>query len=193
MNRVEGQRRPWGSVMTRRGATLSLVRRAVQTTRSPATDRQLLRRFAGQGDQGAFEELVRRHAGMVLGVCRRFLPTAQDAEDACQATFLILSRKAPGDRWRESVANWLFTTARKVARDARRTAHRRVRREERAAVAEGVPPVDQLSARELLTAVDEELDRLPPLYREPLVLYYLEELARDEIAARLGVPVGTVK
>src|SRR5206468_3926123 len=105
--------------MTRHAATLGRVSRAVLAPESTATDRQLLRRFADDGDQDAFAALVRRHTGMVLGVCRRSLPTAQDAEDACQATFLILARKAAG-QWHESVANWLFATARRVARDARR-------------------------------------------------------------------------
>src|SRR5262245_1686584 len=98
------------------------------------TDCELLRRFASEGDQVAFATLVRRHSGMVLGVCRRVLPTLQDAEDACQATFLIVARKAGSVRWQPSVANWLYTTARKVARDARVAAQRRARREARSAV-----------------------------------------------------------
>ncbi len=77
---------------------------------APVSDRDLLARFA-EGDQGAFAALFRRHGGMVLGVCRRALPTLQDAEDACQATFLLLSRKAASCRWQPSVANWLYQTA----------------------------------------------------------------------------------
>src|SRR5829696_1929470 len=181
-------------VMTGRGATISrVIRTAADRGRSPATDRDLLRRFAEAGDQGAFEAVVRRHAGLVLSVCRRALANAQDAEDACQATFLILAKKARAGRWQPSIANWLFATARRVARDLRRAADRRARREGRAAVPESVEPVDQMSGRELLAVIDEELDCLPPIYREPLLLYYQAELARDEIAARLGVPAGTVK
>src|SRR5262245_31024997 len=93
-----------------------------------ATDRDLLRRFADAGDQAAFAALVARHTGMVLGVCRRALSHPQDAEDACQATFLVLARKAKGSRWQTSVANWLFTTARRVAHNARVAAQRRTRR-----------------------------------------------------------------
>src|SRR4029077_19415112 len=104
-------------------------------------DRELLQRFADGGDQSAFEVLVRRHTGLVLAVCRRALSNAQDAEDACQATFLILARKAGSGRWQPSVANWLFATARKVARDLRRAAGRRARREGRAAVPVSVVPV----------------------------------------------------
>src|SRR5205823_7024067 len=96
-------------------------------------------------------------------------------------------------RWQPSIANWLYSTARKVARNARVAAQRRAQREGRAAVPEAVLPVDRITGRELLAALDEELDRLPPRYREPLVLCYLEGLTRDEVATRLGVPAGTVK
>jgi RNA polymerase sigma factor (sigma-70 family) len=157
------------------------------------SDRDLLRSFAETGDQSAFGTLFRRHAGMVLGVCRRVLPGEQDAEDACQATFLVLSRKAKSGRWQPSVANWLYLTARRVARNARMTAARRARREKSVAVPDSVQPVDRMTGRELLAALDEELDRLPPRYREPLVLCYLEGLTRDEAATRLGVLPGTLK
>jgi RNA polymerase sigma factor (sigma-70 family) len=167
--------------------------RSVATGDQPGlSDRELLASFAREGDQGAFASLVRRHAGMVLGVCRRALPTLQDAEDACQATFLVLARKAKGTRWQLSVANWLYATARKVAHNARLAAQRRARREARAAVPEAVESVDRMSGRELLAALDAELDRLPPRYREPLVLCYLEGLTQDQAAARLAVPAATV-
>ena len=173
------------------------LRRVIRTTaardQSAATDRDLLRRFAEAADQDAFAALVRRHTGLVLGVCRRALPTDQDAEDACQATFLILAKKAGSGRWQPSIVNWLFATARRVARDLRRSADRRARREGRAAVPESVPPVDRMTGRELLAVLDEELDRLPSIYREPMLLYYQGDLAREEIAARLGLPAATVK
>jgi RNA polymerase sigma factor (sigma-70 family) len=152
----------------------------------------LLACFAA-GDQAAFAALFRRHAGMVLGVCRRVLAGEQDAEDACQATFLLLARKAKSGRWQPSVANWLYLTARRVARNARVTAERRARREQVAAVREVVQPMDRMTGRELLAVLDEELERLPPRYREPLVLCYLQGLTRDEAAARLGVLPGTLK
>jgi RNA polymerase sigma factor (sigma-70 family) len=157
------------------------------------SDRDLIRSFVHENDQAAFAALFRRHSSMVLGVCRRALPSLQDAEDACQATFLVLAQKAKRTRWQPSIANWLFATARKVARNARLAAQRRARREARAAVPEAVHPVDQLTGRELLAALDDELDRLHPRYREPLVLCYLEGLTRDEAAARLGVPASTLK
>jgi RNA polymerase sigma factor (sigma-70 family) len=177
---------------TRAGTT---VARALRTAVGAGAvgDRELLRRFADANDQKAFAALVARHSGMVLGVCRRELGCPQDAEDACQATFLLLARKAPGGRWQPSLANWLYTTARQVARNARRAALRRVKREGRAAVPEAVQPLDRMTGRELLAALDEELEKLPPRYRGPLVLCYLEGLTRDEAARRLGVPAATLK
>src|SRR3954447_25431952 len=174
-------------------ATTAALLKAILTAQAGVSDAELLRRFSDDNDQAAFEGLLRRHGGMVLGVCRRVLPNLQDAEDACQATFLILARKARShNRWQASVANWLYATARKVSRNARVAAQRRARREARAAVPEVVQAVDGMSGRELLAALDEELDRLPPRYREPLVLCYLEGLTRDEAAVRLGVPVATL-
>src|SRR5262245_40588594 len=177
-------------------ATVTVLRKAIRsmTAERPAvTDRELLRRFVEDADQAAFAAIVRRHTGMVLGVCRRSLAHRQDAEDACQATFLVLARKAKSVRWRSSVANWLYATARKVAHNARVAAERRTRREARAAGAGSVPPVDRMTGRELLAVLDEELDKLLPTYREPLILCYLEGLTRDEAAEQLGIAVDTLK
>src|SRR6476660_8397695 len=94
--------------MTMQAATFRrVIQTAADRTRAAATDRDLLRRFADDGDEWAFEALVRRHTGLVLGVCRRALSNAQDAEDACQATFLVLARKAKAGRWQPSLTNWL--------------------------------------------------------------------------------------
>jgi RNA polymerase sigma factor (sigma-70 family) len=176
-------------------AVLGQAIRAVsaQVEESASSDRELLRGFAEKGDQRAFAILVQRYSAMVLGVCRRSLANVQDAEDACQATFLVLARKAATGRWRQSLANWLFTTARRVAANAQLAARRRARRESRAALPVAVHPTEQVTGRELLAALDEELDRLHARYREPLVLCYLEGLTRDEAAVRLGIPAATVK
>jgi RNA polymerase sigma factor (sigma-70 family) len=180
--------------MGRRPAAVlgELVRSAAGGKAGPC-DRDLLERFARANDQAAFATLFRRHSEMVLGVCRRTLAGRQDAEDACQATFLLLSRKAGSARWQPSVANWLYLTARRVARNARLAAERRERRERTAAGRRTTEPVDHMTGRELLEALDAELDRLSPAFREALVLCYLEGLTRDEAAARLGVPPATVK
>src|SRR3954452_19999971 len=149
-----------GGVMTKTTPTALLRKLRVGDDRALA-DRELLLKFARERSQGAFEELVARHAPMVLGVCRRGLANPADAEDACQAVFLLLAQKAKSVRWQASIANWLYTTARKVSRNARLSAHRRTVREARAATPELLRPVDTMSGRELLTALDEELDKLP--------------------------------
>jgi RNA polymerase sigma factor (sigma-70 family) len=173
-----------------------MMHRALRVTARAATldlsDGELLGRFV-DGDQAAFAALVARHAGMVLGVCRRALPTMQDAEDACQATFLVLLQKARSQRWQPCVANYLYAVARRLAARVRRGAERRCLRERRAARPEGVPGLEQMSAREAFGMLDEELDRLPAIYREPLVLCYLEGLTHDEAATRVGVPLATLK
>ncbi len=171
------------------GALLAVLS-AADTMR--LTDRELLAQFT-VGDQSAFAAVVKRHNVMVLGVCRRMLPTMQDAEDACQATFLVLARKAKTVRWQSSIANWLYTTARRLASKANRAATQRMKRESQVAPPALVSALDQLTLREGLVVLDEELDRLPALYREPLVLCYLQGLTRDEAAARLGFPSATLK
>jgi RNA polymerase sigma factor (sigma-70 family) len=179
-------------------ALVRAVRHAVHGDGMNVSDRDLLRRFVEEDDQEAFATLVSRHTRMVFGVCRRALANHQDAEDACQATFLVLARRAKTQRWQPSVANWLYTTARKVARNAQVSQRRRSRREVRAGVCPVpcdlmISPLDRMTGRELQGVLDEELDRLPPRYREPLVLCYLEGLTRDEAAQRLGVSLATVK
>jgi RNA polymerase sigma factor (sigma-70 family) len=179
--------------MTKQAAVLAHAVRKVKAGHLALTDRELLQRFTADGNQEAFATLVNRHSAMVFGVCKRLLPTVPDAEDACQAVFLVLSNKASTNRWQSSVANWLYTTARKVARNARLASSRRARREGAAAVREWVAPADTMTSQELVAALDQELDRLSPRYREPLVLCYLEGLTRDEAAVQLNVPIATLK
>jgi RNA polymerase sigma factor (sigma-70 family) len=178
-----------------RSRTAAGLARAVRTLQSSPSlcDRDLLKMFVESGDQKAFEALVGRHSAMVMGVCMRVLHSHADAEDACQAVFLVLSKKAKSARWQASIANWLYTTARKVARNAQIAAARRLQRERVAAVSEIVPPADTMTARELVETLDDILDKMPQRYREPLVLCYIEGLTRDEAAGRLGVPPATLK
>lgn len=153
------------------------------------TDRDLLTRFLA-GDEPAFAALVGRHGPMVLRVCRRLLRHEQDAEDAFQATFLVLARRAGAVRRGEAVASWLHGVARRVALRARRDAGRR-RAHERAA-----PPVRQTAPTpdwpEVQAALDDAIGRLPERYRGPFVLCFLEGRSRAEAAGELGLAEGTV-
>jgi RNA polymerase sigma factor (sigma-70 family) len=178
--------------MTTAKATSAVARAVRAAGGAEATDRDLLERFAA-GDESAFAALVARHGGLVQGVCRRVLPTVQDAEDATQAVFLVLAKKAAGGGWQPSIANWLYTTARRIAAKSNRGTRRRAKREARPAPSPAPSALDQMTGREAFAALDAELDRLPPSYREPLVLCHLQGLTRDEAAARLGVPAGTLK
>ena len=179
--------------MAMQATVLAQIARAASARQEALTDAQLLQQFVDNNDQDAFGIVITRHSAMVLAVCKRVLHIQQDAEDACQAVFVVLAKKARSVCWHASVANWLFTTARQVAHNARLASIRRGKREAAAAVPVAIPAIDPLLNRELLAVLDEELDRLPSRYREPLVLCYLEGLTRDEAAARLGVPVATLK
>jgi RNA polymerase sigma factor (sigma-70 family) len=151
------------------------------------SDRELLQRFAQLGDQDAYGEVLRRHSGLVMATCRHWLPNEQDAEDAFQAVFLILARKAGALCWRESVAGWLHRTALLVSRKQARADHVR-RCRERQVVAERSPnqstPGDLAELQRLL---DEELQRLPEQFRSPILLCCLAELSQEEAACRLGL------
>jgi RNA polymerase sigma factor (sigma-70 family) len=157
-----------------------------------ATDAQLLGAFITRQDQAAFAALVRRHGPMVLGVCRRALGNHHDAEDAFQAAFLVLAKKAGSIRPRRLVANWLHGVACNTARKAKAMVARRRSREGPLALApepEVVPPGPWLDLRPLL---DQELRLLPEKYRLPIVLCHLEGLTLTEAARQLGWPQGTV-
>jgi RNA polymerase sigma factor (sigma-70 family) len=152
-------------------------------------DGQLLRRFLSQRDEAAFTSLVQRHGPMVLGVCRRVLSNAADAEDAFQATFLVLARNAPSLARRGVLGDWLHGVARRTALSARRLAARRRTKERAMARAEADT---EMARNDWLPLLDEELQRLPANYRLPIVLCELEGHTRREAAERLGWPEGTV-
>ena len=160
---------------------------------------ELLDRFRANRDEAAFAALVARHGPMVLATCRRILPVGADADDAFQATFLVLARKASSIADPDRLAPWLHGVARRVALRSRSLAARRravegERPESEEAEAEAVavpPPPDDLF--DLRRVLDEELARLPEKYRTPLVLCYLEGLTHDEAAGQLRCPVGTVR
>src|SRR5437763_11902392 len=110
----------------------------------PRTDRELLADFAKGRDEPAFAALVRRHGAMVLAACRRVLRDRQEAEDACQAVFVLLARRAADGRWRESVGGWLHEAAVRTALHARAAAARRRTKESRAPEPAAADPLDAM-------------------------------------------------
>jgi RNA polymerase sigma factor (sigma-70 family) len=155
------------------------------------TDGQLLECFITRRDEAAFEALVRRHGPMVLGVCRRVLRNTHDAEDAFQATFLVLARKAPSIGLRELVGNWLYGTAYRAALEAK-AARRRVRERQVSAMPEPEAAAEAPDWVDLRPVLDQELSRLPDKYRVPVVLCDLQGRTRGEVARQLGIPAGTL-
>jgi RNA polymerase sigma factor (sigma-70 family) len=156
------------------------------------SDRQLLERFTTGQDAEAFTLLVRRHGPLVWGVCRWVLHNWHNAEDAFQATFVVLARKAGSIRNQETVGGWLYRVAYRTAMKARAQAVTR-QKHERQSDRPSADPLDELTGRELLAVLDEELLRLPASYREPLVLCYLEGQTRDQAARQLAWSLRTLK
>jgi RNA polymerase sigma factor (sigma-70 family) len=153
----------------------------------------LLERFVDRRDQAAFRALVTRHGPAVLRACRSILHDPFDAEDAFQATFLVLVRRAPSIRDPDRLGNWLIGVANRVAARSRRVSARR--RERQGHVSEMLMselPSDR-DGFDLRDFLREELDRLPDHYRLPLQLCYLEGLTHEEAARRLRWPMGTLK
>jgi RNA polymerase sigma factor (sigma-70 family) len=175
------------------GQAVQHLRRAVLLHEADGlTDSVLLGWFIERRDEAAFEVLVRRHGPMVLSVCRRLLGHGPDAEDAFQATFLVLVRKAAAVVPRERVGHWLYGVAYQTARKARALAARRRARERQVTAMpepEAAPPADW---RDVAPLLDQELNRLPDKYRIPVVLCDLEGRTRKEAARQLGWPEGTV-
>jgi RNA polymerase sigma factor (sigma-70 family) len=158
------------------------------------TDSQLLGAFLHNRDAVALEVLVRRHAPMVWGVCRGTLANHHEAEDAFQATFLVLLRKAASIRSPELLANWLYRVAYKTARKARQRVAKRCSREKQVRVVPEPPmePHDDTFGPGLREVLDGELDRLPEKYRIAVILCDLECKTRKEAARQLNLPEGTV-
>ncbi len=153
---------------------------------------ELLARFASRRDEAAFAALVRRHGPRVLGVCRRVLGDEHAAEDAFQATFLVLARKAGSIASPEGLGSWLHGVALRTAKKARAGAARRREKEAEAGAATLRVPSPGPSTDDLRPVIDEELARLPEKYRAPVLLCDLEGSSIDEAAASLGLPRGTV-
>ncbi|HYH65535.1 MAG TPA: sigma-70 family RNA polymerase sigma factor [Urbifossiella sp.] len=164
----------------------------METDREALTDGQLLDRFIADRDGDALGALVRRHAPMVWGVCRRALHNPHDAEDAVQATFLVLVRRAASVSPRGMVGNWLYGVALRTANKAAAIAARRRVREQQ--MTDFPEPADEDLAlwEDVRPVLDRELGRLPDRYRAAVVLCDLEGLTRQEAARQLGLPEGTV-
>ncbi|VTR94629.1 sigma-70 family rna polymerase sigma factor : RNA polymerase sigma factor, sigma-70 family OS=Singulisphaera acidiphila (strain ATCC BAA-1392 / DSM 18658 / VKM B-2454 / MOB10) GN=Sinac_6419 PE=4 SV=1: Sigma70_r2: Sigma70_r4_2: Secretin_N [Gemmata massiliana] len=165
---------------------------ADEAARAERTDGQLLDLFVRSRDEHAFATVVRRHGPMVLGVCRRVLGNPTDAEDAFQAAFLVLARRATAIDTRRPLAQWLYGVAYNTARKLRQSNTRRAARI--SPLAESPEPHAPLPAEhnELLAILDDELSRLPERYRALIVLCDLEGHTRKEVAHQLACPEGTV-
>jgi RNA polymerase sigma factor (sigma-70 family) len=177
--------------MDRNMANAEVNSGAAATGAEPA-DHVLLERFGARRDEAAFAALVRRHGPMVLAVCRRVLQHEQDAEDAFQAVFCVLARKAVAIRRGTALSGWLYVVASRIARKAKGL---QVRRRMREKELPDVPAPDNPPAwewRDLWPILDEEVNRLPERYRQPFVLCELEGKTNQEAAAELRCPAGTV-
>jgi RNA polymerase sigma factor (sigma-70 family) len=178
---------------TQLAATLRHIHRLAGVADGPPpTDTQLLQRFLADRDEAAFAALVERHGRMVFGVCRQVLQQRQDAEDAFQATFLVLARSAASIRAGAALPSWLYGVANRIARNARRAGGRRRWHERRAAtVAQAEPGLD-VAWRDLQAVLADEVSRLPEKFRAPFVLCCLDGRSKSEAAAQLGWKEGTV-
>jgi RNA polymerase sigma factor (sigma-70 family) len=175
------------------GAALRQVRRLVEDQRLKETsDEELLRLFRAGRDEAAFQALLRRHGPMVLDVCRAVLRNEADAEDAFQATFLVLAREAGSIRRSAALGSWLYGVAYRTALKAQTRSVKRRAHEARASSREAVPAED-LSWGEAQRVLHEELNRLAERHRAPLVLCYLQGKTQDEVTVLLGLTRATLK
>jgi len=172
------------------GGLLNHIRRLAGGRECASDDTHLLERFLSQRDENAFAILMERYGPMVLGVCRRTLRDEHDAEDAFQAAFVVLARKAASIRRQDSLGSWLYGVAFRIAARLRQRRERdQARRREVTDMAAKTPAPSDIDLRPVL---DEEIQGLPERYRQPIVLCYLEGKTNDEAARHLGCPVGTV-
>jgi RNA polymerase sigma factor (sigma-70 family) len=163
-----------------------IIQRLRRASLGSLTDQELLDALVTRHDEAAFETLLRRHGPMVLAVCRRVLHDAHDAEDAFQATFLVLLRKATSVRKREVLGSWLYGVAYRTALKARGMKARRSVKERQAALR------TRRQGAETDRDLDDELSALPEMYRVPVVLCELEGRSRKEVARQLNIPEGTL-
>jgi RNA polymerase sigma factor (sigma-70 family) len=182
-----------GSMVRCVSSLLPLVKHAAGRPLAHVSDLQLVQSFRVGRDEAVFTEMVNRHAAMVLGLCRRQLGDAHLAEDVVQATFLVLARSAHSIRRPESLADWLYGVAQRLARKARASSEARSRRERQVAAEPRQTTTSDPAWNDLLRVLDEELVRLPEHYRLPLLLCYMEGRTRDEAAKHLGWSLSTLR
>jgi RNA polymerase sigma factor (sigma-70 family) len=175
------------------GAVLRHIRKlaSAQTTQN-LPDGQLLRSFIVQRDERAFSELVNRHGRLVLHVCRQVLGHEQDAEDAFQATFMVLAKKAESIRKKDSLSSWLYGVAYRTAMKAKTNAAKRNPPMNWGKPMVPCEPPKEAALRELQTLLHEEVNRLPEKFRVPFVLCCLEGKSQAEAAEQLGWKGGTL-
>jgi len=168
--------------------------RGIAATHDPGNhpDQSLLERFVNAADENAFQVLLRRHGPLVMSVCTRVLGNQSDAEDAFQATFLVLVRKASSLRAPESLAPWLYGVAYRTSLKAKAEVLKRRLREERLVDRASPAASEELVWRDVRLVLDEEVNRLPDRYRIPIVLCYFEGRTNEQAAQLLGCPPGTV-
>ncbi len=178
---------------TRRGLALKDLGRLFQDGALPSGDGALLERFVALGDESAFEAIVARHGSMVMGVCRRLLGDPHDADDAFQATFIVLVRKARQLSDADRLGPWLYGVATRVATKARAREARR--RGNLRAVPTDIPAPRDLDGDyfDVRSILDAELGKLSPKLRDILVLCLLEGFTAEEASRQLSCPLGTVK
>jgi RNA polymerase sigma factor (sigma-70 family) len=174
------------------GVVRHVRRLALLRSADGPSDQELLQSFLTRRDEAAFEALLRRHGPMVLGVCRRVLRHTQDAEDAFQATFLVLASRAGSVRSQELLGSWLYGVAGRTAMKARAMNAKRRVKEHAAWELSERPTAAPRSSDGLLAELDVALARLPDKYRVPVVLCELEGRSRKEVARQLGLAEGTL-
>src|SRR5262245_25052123 len=167
---------------------LHIRRLAEPAAGNERSDGELLERFAHGRDEAAFELLLHRHGAMVHNLCRSILRDPHAADDALQATFLVLARKAASIRKHHSVASWLYGVAYRIALRAKSQTVRRRLYERQVPTMPSSEAMADLGRQELQELLHEELQGLPEKYRAPLVLCYLEGKSNDGAALALGWP-----
>lgn len=161
--------------------------------RDESSDSSLLKRYISRHDESAFSSLLERHGPLVLRVCRQVLHRPEDADDAFQATFMVLARQAGSIRQGQSLPGWLYKVAYHIAVQVRSRSLNRQVHEEQVAVMRQEQATISNEAQDVWPILHDELNRLPTKYRTPMVLCYLDGLTNEEAAGQLKCPVGTVK